>query len=142
MVRGKTRRSRAMAVGDKKGSAVKSIWVGVSLFLLSIVAYSGFSDALSGIRQPVFEMAVSPSIVAALPSQNPPGEAIALDAASGEPAADSARNDSHLTAYLSTYVFLHKTSNESLPVPTIAGLSVPWHWLRNYTITPSPTENR
>ena len=107
-----------------KGSAVKTISAGVLLFLLSIVAYSRISDALSGAGEPLSEPRASPSIAAPPPSLNRPVGAIALDASSGRPAPGPTRNDNHLAANLSTYVFLHKTRNESISAPTTAGVSV------------------
>ena len=96
----------------------------VLLSLLSIVAYSGFSDALSGSGQPLFEMPASPAVAASPPSLNTPVGTIALDASSGRPAPGSTRNDDQLAGNLSTYVFLHKTWNESISAPTTAGVSV------------------
>jgi hypothetical protein len=107
-----------------KGSAMKTVWVCVLLSLLSIVAYSGFSDALSGSGQPLIEMPASPSIAATPPSLNTPVGAIALDASSGRLAPDSTGNDNNQTTDLSAYVFLHKTRNDRIPAPTTAGLRV------------------
>ena len=129
-------------MGDRKGSAVKTIWFCVLVSLLSVVAYRGFPDALSDAGQPVFEMPASPSIAATPPSLNTPAGVIALDASSGRAAPGFTGNDNDLAAEPSGYVFLHKTWNESLSAPTTAGLSVPWRWLRIYAVTPRPTENR
>ena len=101
---------------------MKTVWVCGLFSLLSIVAYSQISVALSGAGHPV--------------------GAIALDASSGRPAPGSTRNDNQLAAGISEYVFLHKAWNESLSDPTGAGLGVPWRWLRLYAVTQRPTENR
>jgi hypothetical protein len=127
---------------DRKGSAVKSIWVCALLCLLSIVAQSGFSDALSGPRQPQSAPPASPSIAATPPSLNTPVGAVALSASSGRPAPGSTGNENDLAAGLSEYMFLHKASTESLSAPTAAGLGVPWRWLRLYAVTQRPTEDR
>jgi hypothetical protein len=107
-----------------KGSAVKTISVGVLLFLLSIVSYSQISDALSGAGEPLSETRASSSIAVRPPSLNTPVGAIALDASSGRPPPGPTRNDNHLAANLSTYVFLHKTRNESISAPTTTRVSV------------------
>lgn len=103
---------------------MKTISVCVLLFLLSIVAYSQISAALSGAGEPLSETRGSPSIASTPLSLNTPVGAIALDASSGRPAPGSTGNDNQLAANLSAYVFLHKTRNESIPAPTTAGLSV------------------
>jgi hypothetical protein len=129
-------------MGDMKGSAVKTIWFCVMLSLLSIVAYSGFSDALSGPWQPLSETPASLSIAAIPPPLNTPVGAVALNTSSGRPAPGSTGNDNDLAASLSEYVFLHKAWNESLSAPTGAGLGVPWRWLRLYAVTQRPTEDQ
>ena len=91
------------------------------LFLFSIFAYSRFSDAPDA-GQPLFEMLASPSIAATQPSPTTP--AIALDDSSAGPAPGGTRNDGYLAAKLSTYLFLHKTWNESVSAPATGGLSV------------------
>jgi hypothetical protein len=135
-------RSGDVTAGDRKGSAVKTLWVCVLFSLLSIVAYSGFSGVLNGAGQPLPEGPASPSIAATPPSLNTPVGPIALDASSGRPAPGSTGNDSDLAAGLSEYLFLHKTWNESLSAPAGTELSVPWHWLRIYAVTHWPTESR
>lgn len=108
-----------------KGSAVKTVWVCVLLSLLSIVAYSGFPDALSGAGQPRSETPASPSIAASPPSQdtlNTPVGALALDASSGRQAPGSTGNDNHRAANLSEYVYLHQTRNERIPAKTTASV--------------------
>ena len=112
-----------VTIGDMKGSAVKTIWVCVLFSLLSIVAYSGFSDALSGAGQPLFEAPASSSIAATPQSLDTPVGPIALDASSGRPAPGSTGNDNRLAAGLSEYVFLHKTRNERIPAKTTAGVN-------------------
>ena len=103
-----------------KGSAMKTVWVCMLLVLLSTFAYSGFSDAPGG-AQPLFEMLASPSIAATHPSA--PVGAIALDATSRSPAPGSTSND-HVAANLATYLFLHKTWNESISAPATGGSNV------------------
>jgi hypothetical protein len=120
---------------------VKSIWLVAVLSLLSIVAYSGFSDPLSRAAQPPPEMPATPSIAATPPSHNAPIGLIAFDASSGDPVPGSTGNDDNLAAGWAEYVFLHKTSNESLFAST-TGLDVPWRWLRIYAVTERPIENR
>lgn len=107
-----------------KGSRMKTIWDCVLLSSLSIVAYSGFSVALSGSVQLPSEMPASPSIAASPAALNAPVGAIALDASSGRPVLGSTPNDNYLAANLSTYLFFHKTWNENMSAPTPAGLSV------------------
>ena len=117
-----------VTIGDMKGSAVKTIWVCVLFSLLSIVAYSGFSDALSGAKQPLLIT---------------PAGAIAVDAPSSRSAPDSStESDNNPAEGLSEYVFLHKTWNARIPASTPAGLSVPWHGLQTYAVTQRPTEDR
>lgn len=128
-------------VGDRKGGVMRSIWVGVPLSLLSIIAYNAFSDAPGSPGQALSEVPAPPSIAANPPSPTPVG-AIALDAPSGRPAPGSTDNDGNLPVHLATYVFLHRTSSENLSAPNTMGLNVPWHWLRIYAVTPRPTENR
>lgn len=109
------------------GSAVKAIGVWVSLFLLSIVAYSGISNLLSGTGQPLSESRASPSITPAPPSRNTSVGAIAREASSGTardankptamPAAGSTNDGNNLAANLSEYVFLHKTRHEIVASP-------------------------
>lgn len=121
---------------------MKTVWFGVTLSLLAIVAYSVFPDALSGAGRAPVEIPASPSIAATPPSPNRPAATIALDASSDRPTPGSTGNDNSLPAGLSEYVFLHKALNESLSAPTPAGLSVPWRWLRAYAVTQMPIENR
>ena len=131
-----------MTIGDRKGSAVKTIWTCVLLSLLSIATYSGFSGAQSGAGQLRSETPASPSIAGTPPSPNTPVGAIALDASSGRPTSGSTGDDNNQAAGLAEYLFLHKTWNETLSAPTTAELNVPWHWLRMYAVTHWPTENR
>ena len=121
---------------------MKTTWLVMVLSLLSIVAYSGLLNAQSGAGQPLLEMPATSSIVAAPPSHAAPVGIIAFDASSGHPALGSTGNDDNLAAGLAEYVFLHKTSNESLSASTMSGLGIPWRWLRIYAVTPRPTENR
>jgi len=109
---------------------------------LSIIAYGGWLDPLGGAGQPPPEMPATPSIAATPPSHNAPIGLIAFDASSGDPVPGSTGNDDNLAAGLAEYVFLHKTSNESLSASTMSGLGIPWRWLRIYAVTPRPTENR
>lgn len=121
---------------------MRTIWLVATLSVLSIVAYSGWSDPLGGAGQPLPEMPVTPSIAATPPSYDAPVGLIAFDASSGDPARGSIGNDDTLAADLAEYVFLHKTSNESLSAATASGLGIPWRWLRIYAVTQRPTENR
>ena len=102
---------------------MKTIRFCVLLSLLSIIAYSGFSDALSGAGQPLFEMPVSPFIAATPPSLHTPVGAIALDGSSGRPVPGSTGNDKNLAANLSEYVYLHETRNEGIPAKATAGVN-------------------
>ena len=101
-----------------------TVWVCVLLSLLSIVAYSGFSNALSGSGQPPIEVPASPSIAPTPQSLNTPVGPIALDASSNRPAPDSTRKDDNLAAGLSEYVYLHRTRDERIPAKTTAGINV------------------
>ena len=121
---------------------MKTIWLVATLSVFSIGAYSGWSDPLSGAGQPLPEKPATSSILAAPPSHAAPVGLIAFDASSGHPALGSTGNDDNLAAGLAEYVFLHKTSNESLSASTMSGLGIPWRWLRIYAVTPRPTENR
>lgn len=95
---------------------MKTLWIYVLLSFLSIVAYSQIAVALSGAAEPRFETKKSPSIAAPPPLLNTPIGAIARNTSSGRLAPGSTRTDNHLTADLSTYMFLHKTWNEAIPV--------------------------
>jgi hypothetical protein len=116
--------------GDRKGSAVKTVWVCVLLSLLSIVAYGGISDALSGAGQSLSETPASQSSAATPPSLDTPVAAIALDAPSGSlrnrdtstpvRAPAPTNNGGNLAANLSEYVYLHETRNESISAPAAA----------------------
>jgi len=103
---------------------MRTLRVCVLLSLLSIVAYSGLSGALSGSGRPLFELPASPSIAATPPSPNTPVGPIALDASDRGLAPDSTGNDANLAAGLSEYVFLHKARNEHIPEKTTAGVNV------------------
>jgi hypothetical protein len=103
---------------------VKIVWIAVLLCLLSIVAYSGFSDSLSGSGRARFEMPASPSVAATLPSLNTTVGSVAFDASSGRPAPGATRNDDRLADNVAQYVFLHKTWNESLSAPATGAVSV------------------
>jgi hypothetical protein len=50
--------------------------------------------------------------------------------------------DYNVIAGSSEYVFLHKTSDESVSASTAPGLDIPWRWLRIYAVTERHTENR
>jgi hypothetical protein len=102
---------------------MKTIWFCMLLSLLSILAYGGFSDALSGGGQPLFETPASPSIAAPSQSLETVGP-VALDVSSGKRALGTPGNDAGLAARLSEYVFLHETRNERIPAKTAAGLSM------------------
>jgi hypothetical protein len=94
------------------------------LSLSSIGAYGGLSDATSDSGQPLLTIPLSPSNAATSPSPNRPVGAIALGASSGGSARAATRDDDQLAANLATYVFLHKTWEDGLPVPIAARLSV------------------
>lgn len=88
---------------------MKTIWFCMLLSLLSILAYGGFSDALSGAGQPLSETPASQSIAASPQLLDTPVGPIALDASSGTRAPGTPGNDAGLAARLSEYVFLHET---------------------------------
>jgi hypothetical protein len=73
---------------------VKAISVCVLLCLLSILAYGGISDALSGAGQP--------------PSQTPAARSVPA------PVPAPTNNGSNVAENLSGYVYLHKTRNEGI----------------------------
>jgi hypothetical protein len=102
---------------------MKTIWFCMLLSFLSILAYGGFSDALSGAGQPLFETPASPSTAAPSQSLDTPVGPIALDASSGRRVSRIPGNDAGLAARLSEYVFLHETRNERIPAKTATGLS-------------------
>jgi len=102
---------------------MKTIWFCMLLSLLSILAYSGFSDAVNGAGQPLSEAPASSSIAATPRSLETPVGPIALDASSGRRAPGTSGNDAGLAARLSEYVFLHETRNERIPARTTAGSS-------------------
>ena len=85
---------------------MKTAYIGVLLALLSIGAYSGFLDALSGSDRPLIEMARPPEL-------STPVGAIALEISSSH-APSATRNDNDLAAKLSIYVMLHQTRGESV----------------------------
>jgi hypothetical protein len=85
---------------------MKTIWFCMLLSLLSILAYSGFSDALSDAGQPLSETPASQSIAVPPQSLDTP---IAPIAFSGTRAPDPPGNDAGLAARLSEYVLLHET---------------------------------
>jgi hypothetical protein len=102
---------------------VKTLSVGAFLSLL-IAAISGLWAALSGAGQPLSQLAATPSLGSTPSSPNTPVSAIALDASSSiKPAQNSTRDDSRLTANLSTYVLLHRGWSGSASAPTASGLS-------------------
>jgi len=103
---------------------VKTVSVCVLLFLLSIVAYSGLSDAPTDYGQLIPGVLVSPSVAAAPVSLNTPVDVAALDVSSGMPASDFTRNPERLAANLSAYVFVHHAWNESISAPTTPRSSV------------------
>jgi hypothetical protein len=97
---------------------VKTLWICGLLSLISIVAYSQIAVALSGAAEPRFETKKSPSIAAPSPLPNKPIGAIARNASSGRPAPGATRTDTDLTENLSSYLFWHKTWNETVPAAT------------------------
>ena len=108
-----------------KGGAVKTLSVGAFLSLFSIAAFSGLWGALSGAGQPQSQLAASRLLGAAPLSLNTPVSAIGLDASSSsKPAPGSTRDESRLTANLSTYVLLHRAWGGGASAPTASGLSV------------------
>ena len=121
---------------------MKTIWLVVVLSSVSLVAYGGLLNALNGAAQPLLEMPPTSSIAPGPPSHTAPARLIAFDAASGDSAPAAIGDDGSLASRLAEYVFLHKTSNESLSASTASGLGIPWRWLRIYAVTPRPTENR
>jgi len=94
---------------------------------MSIAAYRGLPDALSGPGQPELEMPASPAIASTSPSPGSSAGGIALDASSANPAPDPTRDDDHLAENLSTLMFLHKTRDESGPVATTTRFGVCSH---------------
>jgi hypothetical protein len=121
---------------------VKTVWLVVVLSLSSIVAYtySGLLDVLNNAGLSLISIPATLSVAATPPLHNAPAGVIAFDASSIGPAPGSTSNDGSLAA--DEYVFLHKTSNESLSAATASGLGIPWRWLRLYAVTPRPTESR
>ena len=114
---------------------MKTIWLVVGFCLVSLVAYGGLLNARSGAAQPLLEMPPAPPRTAQ-------ADLIVFDAASGDSAPTTIGDDESLASRLAEYVFLHKTSNESLSASTASGLGIPWRWLRIYAVTQRPTENR
>jgi hypothetical protein len=102
------------------------------LSLLSVAAFSGISDALSGAGQRLSEMPASPSIAATAPQA--PAGAMAIDASSGNPhnrnastpmrAPAATNDDRNLAAKLSEYVYLHQTRYEITSAPTAVELNM------------------
>jgi len=80
---------------------MKTIWFCMLLSLLSILAYSGFSDAVNGAEQLLSEAPASSSIAATPQSLETPVGPIALDASSGRWASGTSGNDGGLAARLS-----------------------------------------
>jgi len=113
---------------------MKTIWFWGLLSLLPMVVYTGISVSLSGARQPLSEMRVSPSIAAPPPSLKTSVGAIAREAPSGGPqnpnkstampAPGSTNNDNNVEEKLSEYVFLHKTRNERIPFHVVESMKV------------------
>ena len=101
-----------------------TVWACALLSLLSIFAYSGISNAVSGSGQPLTKMPASPSIAATSRSLNTPVGVIALDVSSPRQAPDSTGNDDNLAADLSAYVFLNQTWSDRIHAPATAGPSV------------------
>lgn len=103
---------------------MRILWICGLLFLVSIVAYGQISVSPSSTADSRLETKKSPSITAAMPLLNTPIDVLARNASFDMPAPGPTRNDDHLSANLSTYLFWHKTWNDAAPASTAEQLGV------------------
>jgi|SRR4030095_11045875 hypothetical protein len=109
------------AILGMKGSVVGTAVICVLLSLLSIIGYSALPNAPSDYGQPLPGIPASTSSAATPPSLA--AAPIARDTSSGRVAPDSTRNDSHVAADPSMYLFLHRMRHQAISAPVTPGSS-------------------
>ncbi|MFN0317603.1 MAG: hypothetical protein ACKVQA_21470 [Burkholderiales bacterium] len=113
-----------MRIATVKRNALKTIGVYSLFSWLPVVAFSAFSGPLPESGRPFHEALSAAASILYTPPLPVAAMSITQKEFSGSPALDSTREPNDVEEYLSAFVFLHRTWNESFFPPGTVALGV------------------